>query len=46
MPSVVQNKMRKYEEVVKTSGELMDKALKETLHQKVIPIPRSPSPFS
>ena len=38
--------MRKYEEVVETSGELVDKVVKEVeVPQKVIPIPRQPPPF-
>ena len=46
MLSVVEYEMRKDEEVVETSGELVDKAVKGAeLPQKVNPIPRPPQPF-
>ena len=46
MPSVVEDEMRKNEKVLETSGELVDKAVKEVeVPQKVILIPRPPPPF-
>ena len=46
MSSVVEDEMRKDEEVVKTSGELVDKTSKEKeVPKKVVPIPRPPPPF-
>ena len=46
MLTIVEDEVRKDEEVVKTSGELADKAVKEAeVPQKVIPIPRPPPPF-
>ena len=46
MPSVVEDEMRKNEEVVDTSGELVDKTVKEAdVCEKVVPIPRPPPPF-
>ena len=46
MSSVVEDEMRKDEEVVKTSGELVDKTAKEVeVLQKVALVPRPPPPF-
>ena len=46
MLSLVEDEVRKYDEVVETSGELVDKAVKEAeVPQKVIRIPRPPPPF-
>nr|XP_010327596.1 uncharacterized protein LOC104649754 [Solanum lycopersicum] len=46
MPYVVENEMRKDEEVVETSGELVDKVVKEAeIPQKVIPITSPPPTF-
>ena len=46
MSSIVEDEVRKDEEVVETSGELVDRAVKEAeVPQKVIPIPRPPQPF-
>ena len=43
---IIEDEVRKDEEVVKTSGELVDKAVKQVeVPQKVIPIPRPPPPF-
>ena len=44
--SVVDDEMRKDEEVVDTSGELVDKMVKEAeVPHKVVPIPKPPPPF-
>ena len=46
MPSVVEDEMRKDEEIVETSGELVEKAAKKVeIPQKVVPIPRPPPLF-
>ena len=46
MPSGVEDEVRKDDEVVEVSGELVDKAVKEAgVPQKLIPIPRPPPPF-
>ena len=43
MLSGVEDEVRRDDEVVKVSGELVDKAMKEAeIPQKVTPIPRSP----
>ncbi|XP_015068755.1 uncharacterized protein LOC107013337 [Solanum pennellii] len=46
MPSVVEYEMIKDEEVVETSGEFVDKTMKEAeVPQKVVPIPKPPPLF-
>ena len=46
MPSMVEDESGKDEEVVETSGELVDKVVKEQAVPKyVIPVPRTPRPF-
>ena len=46
MPSVVEDEVRKDDEVVEVSGKLVDKAVKEAeIPRKVIPIPIPPPPF-
>ena len=46
MSSVVEDEMSKDDKVVETSGELVDKAVKEAeVPQKVIRIPRPPPTF-
>ena len=46
MSSMVENEMRKDEKVVETTGELVDKAVKDAEEpQKVILIPSPPQPF-
>ena len=45
MSSMVENEIRKDEKVVETTGELVDKAVKEAdVSQKVSLIPRPPQP--
>ncbi|XP_015084096.1 uncharacterized protein LOC107027442 [Solanum pennellii] len=47
MPFVVQDEIRKDEEVLETSVELVNKMAKEAeVPQKLVPIPRPPPPFS
>ena len=43
MPYVVDDELRKYDEVVEGNGELVDKAVKEVeIPEKVISVPRPP----
>ena len=46
MPSGVEDDMRRYDEVLVVSGQLVDESRKEgEIPQKVTPIPRPPPPF-
>ena len=46
MSSVVEDEVRKNDEVVGDNGELVDKSVKEAeMPQKVILVPRPPPPF-
>ena len=46
MPSVVEDKVTKDDEVVEASGELVDRAVKEKeIPYKVMPVPRPPQLF-
>ena len=46
MSSMIEDEMRKAEEVVDTTRELIDKMVKEArFPKKVVPIPRPPPPF-
>ena len=47
MLSGVEDEVRKDNEVVEVSGELVDKAMNEAeIPRKVIPIPKPPPPFT